>query len=132
MKIKRTAIGSLLLFVGLSLGATLASAQNGPIHDHFDTRDRKIATEWYKAHPDAFKSEQGTNWRADWEPNLRDGFVLTADMRAAVHRAPTELETQFGPAPEGYRYVMLGDHILIIDNDYRIHDVMHFETKPIS
>ena len=128
MKSQKTAIGILVLFLGLCFGATLAHAQvSHPGHTNFDTRDRKVAVDWYKAHPDAFKSNEA-EWHADWEPNMREGFVLTPDMRKAVHRVPTELETQFGPAPEGYRYVELGDHVLIIDNDYRIHSELHFET----
>jgi hypothetical protein len=132
MKHQKTVIGTLFLFAGLCFGTTLARAQVTPNHDHFDNRDRQVASDWYKSHPEGFKNEEGADWHAAWEPNLHSGFVLTSDMRAAIHRVPAALETQFGPAPDGYRFVVIGDHVLLIDNDFRIHDVLHLEidSKP--
>ena len=127
MKTKKAAIGTFLPSVMLCFVPTLTHAQGK--HDRFDDHDRQQARSWYKDHHDAFRREEGRNWHNDWEPNIRAGFVLTPDMRAAVEPAPEDLVAQFGPAPDGYRYVVLGDHVVLIDSDYRIHDVLHFELN---
>ena len=127
MKLRKSVAATLLLFAGLYFGAALTHAQAK--HDRFDDHDRQAARSWYKDHHDAFRQEEGRNWQADWEPNIREGFVLTPDMRAAIQPAPVDLVAQFGPAPDGYRYVVIGDHVVLIDRDYRIHDVLHFELN---
>jgi hypothetical protein len=127
MRARRWVVATLFMFVGLCFGAALTQAQAK--HDHFDDHDRQAARGWYKNHHDAFTREEGRNWHQDWEPNLREGFVLTPDMRAAIQPVPADLVAQFGPAPDGYRYVVIGDHVCLIDRDYRIHDVLHFELN---
>jgi hypothetical protein len=127
MKVRKSFVATLLLFAGLCFGVTLTHAQAK--HDRFDDHDRQVARGWYKDHHNAFKREEGKNWHEDWEPNIREGFVLTPDMRVAIQPAPADLIAQFGPAPDGYRYVVIGDHVALIDRDYRIHDVLHFELN---
>jgi hypothetical protein len=116
-----------MLFVSLFLGVSLTQAQAK--HDHFDDHDRQAARTWYQGHHDAFSHEEGARWHQAWEPNIREGFVMTPDMRAAIEPAPVDLVAQFGPAPEGYRYVVIGDHVVHIDCGFRIHDVLHFELN---
>jgi Ni/Co efflux regulator RcnB len=98
-------------------------------HDHFDDRDRGAARDWYKDHHDAFRHDEGRYWHRDWEPNIREGFVLTPEMRGAVRPVPRDLYGRLAPPPRGYRYVIIGDHIVLVDRGYRIHDVLHFELN---
>jgi len=98
-------------------------------HDHFDDHDRDAARHWYHDHHDYFHHDEGRYWHREWEPNIHEGFVLTPDMRRAYRPVPVELYREFPPPPPGYRYVVLGDHIVLIDRGYRIHDVLHFELN---
>ena len=98
-------------------------------HDRFDDHDREMARDWYRDHHDAFHRDEGRYWHNDWEPNIREGFVLTPDMRRAYRPVPPGLMRQFPPPPPGYRYVVLGDHVVLIDRGYRVHDVLHFELN---
>jgi hypothetical protein len=127
MKSRGWVASVVMLFVSLFLGVSLTQAQAK--HDHFDDHDRQAARTWYQGHRDAFSHEEGAHWHQAWEPNIREGFVLTPDMRAAIEPAPVDLVAQFGPAPEGYRYVVIGDHLVLIDSEFRIHDVLHFELN---
>ena len=128
-----TMITSLLL--ALFMGITLAQGQDRDHdrdhhdHDRFDDRDREVARDWYRDHHDAFRHNEGRYWHRDWEPRIHEGFVLTPDMRAAIRPAPRDLYGRFAQPPPGYRYVIIGDHVCLIDRGYRIHDVLHFELN---
>ena len=98
-------------------------------HDRFDDRDRAAARDWYRDHHDAFRHDEGRYWHRDWEPNIREGFVLTPAMRGAIRPIPRELYARLAPPPPGYRYVMIGDHIVLVDRGYRVHDALHFELN---
>ena len=98
-------------------------------HDRFDDHDRDAARDWYRHHHDYFRHDEGRYWRSEWEPNIHEGFVFTHDMRRAVRPVPPELLVRLGPVPRGYRYVVIGDHVCLVDGGWRIHDVLHFELS---
>jgi hypothetical protein len=58
-----------------------------------------------------------------------EGFVLTPEMRRAFRPGPPDLYRQFPPPPAGYCYVVIGDHVCLVNRSYRIHDVLHFELN---
>lgn len=118
-------VNLLLLFILMPLPAL--HAQNR--HEHFDDHDRAAARDWYRHHHNYFHHNEGRYWRHEWEANIHEGFVLTPEMRLAIRPAPVELVRGFGPPPPGWRYVVIGDHVCLIDRDYRIHDVLHFELN---
>jgi hypothetical protein len=155
MNMRRWISAATTLLLSLFLSVTLARAQdhddrdhhdqdnrgyqgdhdrgnhNGDRHDHdrFDDRDRQVSREWYQHHRGAFRDREGRYWHNDWEPEIREGFVFTPDMRRAIRPVPRDLYGRLEPPPPGYRYVMIGDHICLVDRDYRIHDVLHFELN---
>jgi hypothetical protein len=98
-------------------------------HDRFDDHDREGARDWYRDHHDYFRHNEGRYWHREWEPNIHEGFVFTQDMRRGIRPVPRELLVRLGPAPRGYRYVVIGDHVVLVDNGWRIHDVLHFELN---
>jgi len=98
-------------------------------HDRFDDHDRQAARDWYRGHHDAFQHDNGRYWRNEWEPNIHEGFVLTPAMRGAIRPVPKDLYGRFAPPPPGYRYVIIGNHVVLVDRGYRIHDVLHFELN---
>jgi hypothetical protein len=97
----------------------------------FDDRDRQISRDWYNQHQD--HRPKGLRDRdrmsPQYESQLRDGYVLDRDMRKRIHSLPRDYYRQLPPAPRGYRYVLLDGHACLIDNDYRVHDVIHFELN---
>ncbi len=38
-------------------------------------------------------------------------------------RLPRSLTRGFAPAPRGYRYMVIGGHIVLVDTGYRVADV---------
>jgi Ni/Co efflux regulator RcnB len=149
MKIRRWFASATTLLITLFLGVTLAKAQDQDNRDHhdqgsqdrdhqdrdhhdhdrFDDHDRQAARDWYRDHHDAFRHDEGRYWHQEWEPNIREGFVFTPEMRRAIRPAPRDLYGRLAPPPRGYRYVVIGDHVCLVDRGYRIHDVLHFELN---
>ena len=120
---------ALSLLLGLSVGTTVVRAQEHHDHDRFDDHDRAAAHDWYHDHHTYFRHDEGRYWHSEWEPNIHEGFVFTPEMRRAFRPVPHELLVRLGPAPHGWRYVVIGDHVCLIDADWRIHDVLHFELN---
>lgn len=149
MKLRRWVSGATTLLLSLFLGVTLANAQDHDDRDHhdndqgyhgdhdrdhhdhdrFDDHDRQGARDWYQHHHNAFNEREGRYWHREWEPDIREGFVFTPEMRRAFRPVPHDLLVRLGPAPPGYRYVVIGDHVCLIDRGYEIHDVLHFELN---
>ena len=98
-------------------------------HDRFNDHDREQARDWYAHHHDAFHHTEGRYWHREWEPNIHEGYVFTPDMRRGWRPVPRDLLVRLGPVPRGYRYVVIGDHVVLVDDGWRIHDVLHFEVN---
>lgn len=101
-------------------------------HEHFDDHDRQSARDWYRDHHDdhnirGFRDEDRHH---DWdESRFREGYVIDRDMRRYAYAPPPELIRGFAPAPRGWRYVVIGGHVVLVDNGWRIHDTLHFELN---
>lgn len=93
----------------------------------FDDHDRQVAQDYYNQH----RNERGFRDRdrlsSEYESRLREGYVLDPEMRRMCRPAPPELVRGFAPAPSGYRYVVIGGHVCLIDRGYRVHDAIHLE-----
>ena len=59
---------------------------------------------------------------------MHEGFVLTPEMRGAWRPVPHELLERLGPVPPRWRYMVLGEHVVLVDAGWRIRDVLHFEV----
>lgn len=158
MRNMRWLVGAAALFVSFSLGAPrMTRAQDdrdhhddhhggsdyhdnghhngdhhdGDHHDHdrFDDHDRQQAHEWYAQHHTYFRESEGRYWHNSWEGNIHEGFVFTPEMRRGYRPVPHDLMVRLGPVPHGYRYVVIGDHVVLVDDGWRIHDVLHFEAN---
>jgi hypothetical protein len=120
---------ALSLLLGLSVGRAFAGAQEHHDHDRFDDHDRASARDWYRGHHEYFRHDEGRYWHHEWEGNIHEGFVFTPDMRRGIRPVPHELLVRLGPVPRGYRYVVIGDHVVLVDDGWRVHDVLHFEAN---
>jgi Ni/Co efflux regulator RcnB len=94
----------------------------------FNDNQRQAARQYYKQHQGepVFQRNQ---WNNDYESRLQPGYVLDSDMRRLSRPAPRDLIRGLGPAPRGYRYIVVGGHVVLVDNGYRVHDAIHLELN---
>ena len=95
----------------------------------FNEKQRQYATTYYNQNRNHEAFRQDIRWNNDYEGRLRPGYVLDNDMRGMMRPAPYEMTRGFGRAPWGYRYVVIGGHVVLIDRGYRVHDAIHFEIN---
>ncbi len=98
-------------------------------HRHFDDRDRQVLNDWYRDHSDQLEQARNGDRRddADIERRLQNGNQLDPDMRRWSRPVPQDLASRLGPLPQYWRYVMLGYHLCIVDDNWTIRDVYHFD-----
>jgi Ni/Co efflux regulator RcnB len=155
MKIRLSMTGSTLFLLALTGGAMQAqdrgqdqdhhdqarhdenqhnqyrSDQRGQDHSRFDDHDRQVSRDWYNEHHDhpPVGLRDRDRLTPQYESRLREGAVLDRDMRRRIHAVPDDYYRRLPPPPRGYRYVFIGGHTCLIDDSYRVHDVIHFELN---
>ena len=100
-------------------------------HDQFNDQDRQATREWYQQH----QRNLGAGWRQRdrlspaMEARLRRGERLDPRLRRQMHWLPADLSRRYGPAPRGYRYAIIGGHIVMLDSGYRVHDIFSLDFQ---
>ncbi len=126
---QRLTIAVLAAFLSLTAFSAMAQDRDHRDHDKFDDNDRRVAHEWYEAHhdhpPAGFRDRD--RLEAEHEERLKEGYVLDQDFRGRIHPVPSGL--RLPRPPRNQRYVVIGGHVVLIDNGYRVHDVIHLEVK---
>lgn len=126
-----TAAAMAVAFVAVS--GRVALAQNrGQEHpgntqqEHrFRDQDRQATDAWVRQH----QKKLGAGWRQqdrltpDLQARLRSGERLDPELRKQMHPVPADLARRYGPAPRGYRYVVIGGNVVLIDDGYQVHDL---------
>lgn len=92
----------------------------------FGDHDRQAMRDWYRTHYTS-PEFQARRWNPQYEQRLQVGLVLAPDLRAWARPAPADLYGGLAPLPRGYRYMIVGDHLVVVDDGWRIQDVNHFE-----
>jgi len=95
----------------------------------FNEKQRRYATTYYNQNRNQEIFKPDSRWNNDYENRLQPGYVLDNDMRGMSRPAPIEMTRGFGPAPRGYRYVVIGGHVVLIDDGYRVHDAIRFSIN---
>ncbi len=95
----------------------------------FTDQDLQILHEWYADHRDRLpiEFEARLHWNADFENRFQIGVALGPDMRRWAHPVPHELADRLHPLPPGFRYMVMGNHICIVDDAWNVRDIYHFE-----
>ena len=92
----------------------------------FADHDRQAANTWYASHrrdlPRGLQDRDRIP--ADQRARIAPGFVFDRTMRARVYAAPYSLRRTLAPAPRGYRYVVYGGQVMLVDAGYRVSDVI--------
>jgi Ni/Co efflux regulator RcnB len=103
--------------------------QSKKTYRQFSDKQHQYAHTYYDQNRNQEVFRQDNRWNNDYESRVRPGYVLDDDMRGMMRPAPDEMIRGFGVAPRGYRYVVIGGHVVLIDNGYRVHDAIHFEVN---
>lgn len=98
----------------------------------FNDRDRQVTRDWYQRN----QRHLGAGWRQrdrlspGMQARLRRGQRLDPQLRRQMHSLPPDLAVQYGPAPRGYRYAIIGGNIVLLDTGDQVQDVftlsLHF------
>ncbi len=99
--------------------------------DQFDQQDRQAIREWNQNHPNALNQFLG-NFGVhvndnDLDRQLQVGEVVDPDLQRRSRPAPEDLVQRLTPAPRGWRYVVIGDRLCLVDRDWRVHESFHFQ-----
>jgi len=94
-------------------------------HRQFKPEQQEAARTYYKQHQNEEVFRPNSRWNDDYENRLQSGYVLDDDMRRMSRPAPIELTRGLGRAPRGYRYIVIGGHVILVDRGYRVHDTIH-------
>jgi len=95
----------------------------------FSQRQQQAAHTYYNQNQNQEVFRPDSRWNDDYENRLQPGYVLDNDMRGMSRPAPIELTRGLGAAPRGYRYVVIGGHVVLIDSGYRVHDTIHLHVS---
>jgi hypothetical protein len=97
----------------------------------FNDHDRQVANNWYyheRRNPrPGFRDSD--RLRPEYEARLQPGYVIDPEMRRWAYAPPVELVRGFTPAPPGYRYMVIGGHLVLVDVGYRVADVFRLEIN---
>jgi hypothetical protein len=119
-------LAATVLAIGIFASSGIALHAQGSVTFMFGDRDRQAMREWYRDHYGA-REFQGQRWNDQWEQRLQVGTFLPPDLRSLARPAPPDLYARLTPLPRGYQYVIVGDHLLVVDDRWLIQDVNHFE-----
>jgi hypothetical protein len=121
------ALATTVAFAAPSAGQQDQGRGRGPDHNRFDDHDRQVTRTWYDAHqrslPIGLRATDRLSPSIELE--FHEGYVVNRQLRVQVHSVPSDLLRLLGPLPRGDRYVILSGHIIVIDGNYRVLDVIH-------
>ena len=97
----------------------------------FNDDERRQAREWHEHHrdhpPAGFRRED--RLRDEDDRRIREGFLIDRDFRKHVHPLPDDLFRRLPPPPRGYRYYVIGGHVVEVDGGWHIADVIHLDLR---
>jgi Ni/Co efflux regulator RcnB len=101
-----------------------AQAQN---HTRFDDHDRQVTQDWYNTHQKHPVRGMRTQDRlsAEQEATLAEGKPLSRDLRRHAYAAPSDLTRHLAKAPRHHKYMVVGGHVVLVDQNYVVNDVIH-------
>ena len=130
MTMHRLAIGVAATLLVLS-GCTTAGPDNRRGHSAFDDHDQQVTREWHNQHrdhrPAGLRNEDRLS--AEEESRFHEGAVLDRGLRGKMHPAPPELTRQLPPLARNHRYVTIGGHVALIDNNNQVKAVIYFHDN---
>ena len=97
----------------------------------FAAHDRQIAQQWSQQHraapPRGFRRED--RLPPQYATRIVPGYVFDAYARQRSYPAPVEMVRGFSPPPPGYRYVVIGGNLVLVDDAYEVQDVISLQIN---
>jgi hypothetical protein len=131
-----------LLALGLTGSAALGLGMGGKKDEKAENRgqskkeyrqleekQRQYAQTYYDQHQSHKVFRADNRWKNDYETRLQPGYVLDSEMRRMSRPAPRDMIIGLGRAPRGYRYIVIGGHVILVDNAYRVHDTVRIQLN---
>jgi hypothetical protein len=97
--------------------------------ERFQDSDQQAMHDWYAGHRDAREFDGRQRWNDQMEQRIQIGAALDPDLRRLARPAPADLVSRLPARPRYLRYVIVGDHICLIDNRWTVRDVLHFDRE---
>lgn len=99
--------------------------------DRFSDQDRHAIEQWNGDHPNALNQFLGAFGvqvnEGQLDQRLQVGNVVEPDLQDRARPAPDDLANHLSVPPRGWRYVIIGDRLCLVDRDWRIHESFHFQ-----
>ncbi len=101
----------------------------------FRDQDRDYARNWYyhENRGDRDRLPPGLRDRDRLPPGierqLRPGWIVEPAYRQQLYPVPVVLVRRFAPPPEGFRYVIFGGRVLLVDPGYRVVDMLQLNIN---
>jgi len=95
----------------------------------FRENQRQYVRTYYGQNQNHEVFRHDSRWNNDYENRLQPGYVLDRDMQRMSRPAPYAMIRGLGRAPRGYRYIVIGGHVVLVDSRYRVHDTIRFELN---
>jgi hypothetical protein len=131
-----------LLALGLTGSAALGLGMDGKNNEkgenhgqskkeyrQFQEKQRQYAQTYYDQHRNHKVFKTDSRWNNDYSNRLQPGYILDSNMRRMSRSAPKDMVLGLGRAPSGYRYIVIGGHVVLVDNEYRVHDTVRIQLN---
>jgi hypothetical protein len=110
-------------------GATAQTTKPASPKVTFNENDKKATSTWFASQkqnpPPGLRS--GDRLPQALESQMKTGFLLTDVLKGEVHPVPTDLLHMLAPPPGVYKYAIVDWHLVLIDESFRVFDVIHIE-----
>jgi hypothetical protein len=94
-------------------------------YHRFDNRDRQNFRNWYN------RNRSRSPWVRDryprgWDSRIRPGYRIGPDMWRYYRPVPYDLARTLPLPPPGYRYILLGNRLVLVDSYDTVRDGFTF------
>jgi len=97
-------------------------------YHRFDDRDRRTFQSWYNTRrrnpPQGFRDSD--RLPPDLDAKIGNGFRVGPELAPYYRPVPYDLARRMPLPPRGFKYVMLGDRIVLLDNRDTVRDGFSF------
>ncbi len=109
------------------LAVTGAQAQE---HNKFDEHDRQVTRDWYTQHQNhptrGFRAQD--RLAPSWS-HVCSRQATRPRPAATRLRGTSDLRHRMPPPPRHYKYLVIGGHVVLVDNHHVVHDVIRFREE---
>jgi hypothetical protein len=89
----------------------------------------QVTQDWYHQNRD----RAGPGWQdrlsPEEEQRIRPGQRLDSGLRQRTHPLPADLSHRYRTPPSGYRYVVIGGRVVLIDGNYQVREVYTVDLR---